>query len=59
MQWGRTREGALALVSQAFRFADQIIEDYESKEPLVEPVAGEARDVRDFLTRHCKYVEQV
>jgi hypothetical protein len=39
MQRGRTREGALALASQAFRFADQIIEDYESKEPLPEPVA--------------------
>lgn len=39
MQRGRTREGALALVSEAFRFADQIIEDYESKEPLPEPVA--------------------
>ena len=39
MQRGRTREGALALVSQAFRFADQIIEDYETKEPLAEPVA--------------------
>jgi Fe-S-cluster containining protein len=39
MQRGRTREGALALVSEAFRFADQIIEDYELKEPLVEPVA--------------------
>jgi len=39
MQRGRTWEGALALVSQAFRFADEIIEDYESKEPLAEQVA--------------------
>jgi len=39
MQQGRTRDGALALVSQAFRFADQIIEDYETEEPLTEPVA--------------------
>ena len=39
MQRGRTRDGALALVSQTFRFADQIIEDYETKEPLTEPVA--------------------
>jgi Fe-S-cluster containining protein len=39
MQRGRTREGALALVSQAFRFADEIIEEYELKEPSAEQVA--------------------
>jgi len=39
MQRGRTRKGALALVSQAFRFAHQILEDYETKEPLAEPIA--------------------
>jgi Fe-S-cluster containining protein len=42
MQRGRTREGALALVSQAFRFADEIIEEYESKQPLAEQIACKA-----------------
>ena len=42
MQGGRTWEGALALITQVFSFADQIIEDYEIKEPLVEPVACKA-----------------
>ena len=42
MRGGRTREGALALISQAIRFADLIIEDYEIKEPLAEPVACKA-----------------
>jgi Fe-S-cluster containining protein len=41
MQRGRTRKAALSLVSQAFCFADQIISDFETKEPLAEPVACE------------------
>jgi Fe-S-cluster containining protein len=41
VQRGRTRKGALELVLQTFRFADQIIEDYETEEPLAEPVACE------------------
>ena len=43
MQQGCTIQAALAVVSQAFRFADQIIEDFETKEPLAEPVACKAR----------------
>lgn len=42
MRQGSTRQDALALVSKAFRFADQIIEDFETKEPLVEPLACKA-----------------
>lgn len=39
MQRGRSRKAAFSLVSQAFCFSDQIIADYETKEPLAEPVA--------------------
>ena len=39
MQRGRTKKAAVLLVSEAFRFADQIIADYETKEPLAEPLA--------------------
>jgi len=39
MQQGRTRKAASLLVSEAFRFADQIIADYEAEEPLAEPLA--------------------
>ena len=42
MKQGCTIQATLALVSQAFRFADQIIEDFETKEPLAEPVACKA-----------------
>ena len=38
-QGGRTRIAALSLVSQAFRFTDQIIADYEKRAPLAAPVA--------------------
>jgi Fe-S-cluster containining protein len=42
MQRARTRKAVLSMVSRVLRFADQIIVDYETKEPLAEPVACKA-----------------